>query len=238
MTHLYTVSCTGFFAPGLDVALINSLGLRPTVSRYHLGFMGCCAALPALDLAKQAVANSGGVALVVCCELCSLHFQPTMARDNLLSASLFGDGAAAAVVSREPGLLRVGAYGSCLVPDSEGAMSWRIGDTGFVMGLAKEVPTILADRLSNGLGETLVTEEPDYWAVHPGGSAILDACQEGLGLGTDALRTSRDVLRDHGNLSSATVLFVLERLWKDGVCGSGIALAFGPGLTANWLALS
>ncbi|HAR65004.1 MAG TPA: type III polyketide synthase [Lentisphaeria bacterium] len=241
VTHLITVSCTGFSAPGIDVGLIHSLKLAPHVQRFHLGFMGCFAGLPALHLASQIViAQPGAVVLVVCCELCSLHFQPTNERNNLLSASIFADGAGAALVSADPtGPFRLGTHGSILIPDSTGAMAWQVGDTGFIMGLSREVPRLISDglrtRLAAADGPLFTTPEALIWAVHPGGAAILEACATGLSLPTTALANSYRVLRDYGNLSSATILFVLKELLADNRTGPGCALAFGPGLTANWL---
>ena len=241
VTHLITVSCTGFTAPGIDVSLIGTLNLNPQVQRFHLGFMGCFAALPALHLASQLViARPDAVVLVVSCELCSLHFQPSTDRNNMTSASIFADGAGAAVVSADPaGPIRLGNHGSVLIPESIGAMSWRVGDTGFVMGLAREVPKLIAEGLRARLAATneplLAEPEALIWAVHPGGPAILEACGTGLGLPPQAMASSYEVLHDYGNLSSASILFVLKQLLADERKGPGCALAFGPGLTANWL---
>ena len=241
VTHLITVSCTGFFAPGLDVSLIRDLKLNPQVKRFHLGFMGCYAALPALDLAAQIVkAQPKSNVLVVCCELCSLHYQPTDNRDNLLSASIFADGAGAALVSSDPsGPVRLGNLGSVLIPDSTDAMSWRIGDTGFIMGLAREVPRLIATglqaHLSSANDPMLADLNALNWAVHPGGISILEACATGLNLASERFAVSHDVLKNYGNLSSATVLFVLKEQLTRKQSGPGCALAFGPGLTANWL---
>jgi predicted naringenin-chalcone synthase len=241
VTHLITVSCTGFFAPGLDVNLIRDLELNPNVQRFHLGFMGCYAALPALHLASQIVsAQPKSNVLVVCCELCSLHYQPTDNRDNLLSASIFADGAGAALVNSEPtGPVRLGNLGSALIPDSTDAMSWRIGDTGFIMGLAREVPHLIATGLQAHLASAndpmLADLSSLNWAVHPGGISIIEACATGLNLPSERFAVSRDVLRSYGNLSSATILFVLKEKLARKESGPGCALAFGPGLTANWL---
>jgi predicted naringenin-chalcone synthase len=241
VTHLITVSCTGFFAPGLDVSLIRDLGLSPEVQRFHLGFMGCYAALPALHLAGQIVAaQPTATVLVVCCELCSLHFQPTDNRDNLLSASIFADGAGAALVSADPaGPIRLGNLGSVLIPDSTGAMSWRIGDTGFIMGLTREVPRLIAAELQSHLAAAndplLADLSALNWAVHPGGTSILQACASSLNLPSESFAVSYEVLRKHGNLSSATILFVLKEQLARKQSGPSCALAFGPGLTVNWL---
>lgn len=241
LTHLITVSCTGFFSPGLDVSLIRDLELNPNVQRFHLGFMGCYAALPALHLAAQIVAaQPKSTVLVVCCELCSLHYQPTDNRDNLLSASIFADGAGAALVSADPaGPIRLGNLGSVLIPESTEAMSWRIGDTGFIMGLAREVPRLIATGLKSHLasaGDPMLADLSALnWAVHPGGISILEACATGLNLPSERFAVSHDVLRNCGNLSSATILFVLKEQLARKQLGPGCALAFGPGLTANWL---
>lgn len=246
VTHVITVSCTGFFAPGPDYVVVRALGLPGTIERYHVGFMGCFAAFPALRMADAFCrADPDAVVLVVCLELCSLHLQPTPDPDSLVATSVFADGAAAAIVSaRAPhsdaAALAIDGFASALTPDGEEAMSWTIGDLGFDMVLSSYVPRLLEENIVDAtapLFEALTVDRDDIdrWAVHPGGRAILDKVERGLELADDRLGASRWVLRRYGNMSSATVLFVLQRLLDLGV-GAGervAALAFGPGLTVE-----
>lgn len=244
VTHVVTVSCTGFFAPGPDFELVKRLGLPAGTERYHLGFMGCYAALPALKMASQfVVANSDAVVLVVCAELCTLHLQASAALDAMISASVFADGAAAAVVAgpRPMRGFSLDGFASFVAPNSEGDMAWRIGDAGFDMILSTYVPDILQANIQ-GIVDSIVDDAAaiDVWAVHPGGRAILDKVAAGLSLEDDAaLAPSRHVLAEYGNMSSPTILFVLEevlsREGEDAVRGEDAvcALAFGPGLTVE-----
>lgn len=242
VSHLITVSCTGFFAPGPDVLIVRELELPPTVQRYHLGFMGCYAAFPALELADSICrAQPEAKVLVVSVELCTLHLQPQDELDAVLSASLFADGGAAVVVSaRAPqgeAALRIEALQQALTPAGEAEMAWTIGDQGFEMTLSSYVPELLGSQLGALVGPLLEAQRlrPDeipHWAVHPGGRAILDQTAAALGLKGPQLEASRRVLAEFGNMSSATVLFVLERLQKRAEPGERIlGLAFGPGLS-------
>jgi predicted naringenin-chalcone synthase len=246
-THLVTVSCTGFVAPGIDLALVRGLGLRPAVERTHVGFMGCHGALNGLRVAN-AFAGADPTARVLLCavELCSLHYYYGSRADKLVANAIFADGAAAvagageavAPAGRPPTDWRVRATGSCLVPDSADAMGWTVGDHGFEMSLARAVPGLIAARLRPWLDgwlrdNGLSLAEVRSWAVHPGGPKILDAVEEGLGLPADALAASREVYAEYGNMSSPTVLFILDRLRKANAPRPGVALAFGPGLVAE-----
>jgi len=241
ITHVVTVSCTGFFAPGLDFRLIRDLGLPETVERSHLGFMGCAAALPALRLANQiTIAEPAAVVLVVCVELCSLHIRDTADAEQIVAASVFADGAAAAVVTAEetigsPGGLYLDRFSTTLTSEGESDMVWTIGDHGFNMRLSAEVPRIIGREIRAAVESFLRGQEPpSRWAVHPGGRSVLDRVETGLGLAPDAIQASRDVLRDYGNMSSATILFILRTLLHDPEVGGPIAaLAFGPGLTVE-----
>ena len=248
VTHVVTVSCTGFFAPGPDYLLVRQLGLALTTQRFHLGFMGCYGAFPALRLADAVCrADPDAVVLVVCAELCSLHLHLGSDLDTILSSSLFADGAAAAVVTgRAPraGEERVtlDALGSALTADREADMAWTIGDAGFDMVLSRYVPRILGSSLPAALPSlmgSVVPAEVDRWAIHPGGRSVLDQVQATLGLDDEQLAPSRDVLRRYGNMSSATVLFVLAELLRSPVAAPAAAserlaaLAFGPGLTVE-----
>lgn len=242
ITHVVTVSCTGFFAPGPDYRLVRDLGLSPTVERYHLGFIGCAAALPALRLAARiATAQPDGVVLVVCAELCSLHIRSSADPQQIVAASVFADGAAAVLVTADPayadrGGLDLERFGTALTGEGEDDMVWTIGDHGFEMTLSAEVPRIIGREIRSAVDGFLGDDRPDVWAVHPGGRSVLDRVESGLCLPPQALEASRAVLRDYGNMSSATVLFILRALLYDAALADGTrlaALAFGPGLTVE-----
>ena len=245
ITHVITVSCTGFFAPGPDYFIVKDLGLAPSTGRYHIGFMGCYAAFPALKMAKAfCEADPDAVVLIVSLELCTLHLRPPNDIDSIIATSVFADGGAAAIVSsQEPSAaeqsLRLEDLNTTLTPDGEGDMAWTIGDEGFNMVLSTYVPQILEANISDAveplLSKANVSKEAiDHWAVHPGGRAILDKIETGLGLCESKLASSRRVLRECGNMSSATVLFVLkDSLEKAAKDDTIYALAFGPGLTVE-----
>jgi len=240
VTHLVVASCTGFTAPGLDQVIARRLGLAPTVERVVVGFMGCYAGVTALRTAGHIVRSDPAArVLVVSVELCTLHLQPTDRLESLLAMGQFADGAAAALVSAEGPGLTLGEGLSLVIEDSHELITWTIGDTGFAMELSGEVPGRLAEALGNPEVAQAVTgglplEAIEAWAVHPGGKSIVDAVERGLGLSPDKVAASRGVLQDYGNMSSATVLFVLERLMADHPA-SAIALAFGPGLAMEGL---
>jgi alkylresorcinol/alkylpyrone synthase len=240
VTHVVTVSCTGCYAPGPDFRLVRDLGLLPTTERYHLGFIGCAAALPGLRAAERICrAQPGAVVLVVCTELCSLHIRPSTEPDQIVASSVFSDGSAAAVVTADAGDLPgldLGRFGTTVTREGESDMAWTIGDDGFEMVLTAEVPRIIGREIRGAVDAFFGDRTPDTWAVHPGGRSILDRVESGLELAPDALSASRRVLRDYGNMSSATILFILRELLHDDTipAGSSIAgLAFGPGLTVE-----
>jgi predicted naringenin-chalcone synthase len=246
ITHVVYTSCTGFSNPGPDIHIIRELGLREDVQRYALGFMGCYAAFPSLRMAAQfCTADPNAVVLVVCLELCTLHLQVNGNPDSILANSLFADGAAAALVSaRVPEVnrpaYRLSGFESALLTSGEADMAWEIGNEGFNIVLSSYVPDIIGGnirRLLQGVFDRhgLKPEGIEEWAVHPGGRAILDKVQESLGLTADALESSRTVLRDYGNMSSATILFVLKELWDSAETDRAVtcALAFGPGLAVE-----
>lgn len=243
VTHVVTVSCTGFFAPGPDYRLVRDLGLPTSVERVHLGFIGCAAALPALRLAAQITeARQDAVVLVVCTELCSLHARASTDPQQIVASSVFADGSAAAVVSADPELHRgggldLGRFATALTDEGESDMIWTIGDEGFEMTLSAEVPRIIGREI-RGAVDTFLDDDapPAIWAVHPGGRSVLDRVETGLGLDPSALEASRRVLRDHGNMSSATILFILRALLHDADVAPDTriaGLAFGPGLTVE-----
>lgn len=254
ITHLVTVSCTGFFNPGPDYKVVRELGLSPAVQRYHLGFMGCYAAFPALRAAKLfCEADPNAVVLVVCAELCSLHVRTSNDPDTIMGSALFADGAAAAVVTARPGaeesaLLTLDHFETVLTPVGEDSMAWNIGDNGFEMVLGNYVPHIIDDHIVDAL-KPLLAKEPElaalpysaipHWAIHPGGRSILDKVQSRLGLSDAQLVPARQVLRNYGNMSSATVLFVIKHILEQPVQEDGqddgriCSMAFGPGLTVE-----
>ncbi|HZW05848.1 MAG TPA: type III polyketide synthase [Phycisphaerales bacterium] len=244
ITHTVTVSCTGFVAPGIDHALIERLGLARTVRRLHVGYMGCHGAVNGLAAARAIVLSEPGArVLLVCVELCSLHFQSGERPDQIVANALFADGAAAAVIAAhgDSPVARVAATGGCVFPDSSGAMAWRIGDHGFEMTLAESVPRLIGEHLRPWLSSWLDVQgtslremvERGAWAVHPGGPRVLDAVASALGLSEEAMAASRGVLREHGNMSSPTVLFILDRIRRGGAARPTVLLAFGPGLSAE-----
>ncbi|UCR89375.1 type III polyketide synthase [Mycetocola spongiae] len=253
ISHVITVSCTGFYAPGPDYQIVRELGLAPGTLRYNIGFMGCYAAFPALRAAQSfCEADPGAVVLIVSTELCSIHVRSSSDPDQIVAASVFADGAAAAIVSartdlgtaQSPGL-RLDRLRSELVPVGETEMAWTIGDEGFEMILSASVPKIIDTYIAGALGPVLEAE-PELaadpagnigrWAVHPGGRSILDRVQNRLGLSEEQMIPSRTVLRDYGNMSSATILFVLREILHDSDVAAGervCAMAFGPGLTVE-----
>lgn len=251
VTHVVTASCTGFFNPGLDYYLVRDLGLPAATERYHLGFMGCYAAFPALRMAAHFCrANPQANVLVLCLELCSLHIQLGGSEDQLLANALFADGAAAALVSARPPAagrpaLHLERFASALVPEGEADMAWSIGDHGFDIALSSYVPKILGANIAEVVDGALADAgrrrgEIDTWAVHPGGKSILDQVERSLSLRPEQLAASRRVLRDFGNMSSATILFVLHDLLAE-PAGDGqqiCSMAFGPGLTVELALLS
>ncbi|HTH27127.1 MAG TPA: type III polyketide synthase [Sphingobium sp.] len=237
ITHLVVASCTGFTAPGLDQRIAALLGLSPRVERLFVGYMGCYAAVTALRSAWHIVRSRPEArVLVVCVELCSLHLNDGAPLDSLLAMLQFGDGAAAALVAASGGGLALTDSFSATLPDTHDLIRWDIGDSGFVMHLSGQVPGQIRRTLAE---ERLLLPLPAgdvaHWAVHAGGRSILDAVESGLALPPDALDDSRAVLRDYGNMSSATLMFVLARKLKAGAPGPGVAMAFGPGLAVEGL---
>jgi predicted naringenin-chalcone synthase len=240
VTHLVVASCTGFMAPGLDQVIARQLGLAPTVERVVVGFMGCYAGVTALRTAGHIVRSQPEArVLVAAVELCSLHLQPTDQLESLLAMAQFADGAAAVLVTADGPGLALGDSLSMTLEDSHDLITWTIGDTGFAMRLSGEVPGRLGEALGDEEVARAVTggasvETIEAWAVHPGGKSIIDAVERGLGLASEKVAASRSVLRDFGNMSSASVLFVLDRLMPQRP-ETGIALAFGPGLAMEGL---
>jgi predicted naringenin-chalcone synthase len=236
ITHLIVASCTGFSAPGLDFQIMRAAGLADSVHRTLVGFMGCFAAVNALKLADQIVrADPASRVMVVTLELSSLHLQEDFQDvPKMLSFLLFADGAAAALVTADPIGIALGRFEVAVIPRSHDLITWTIGDTGFQMHLSGQVPGRIRRWLPEHGPALLPADPPALWAVHAGGRSILDSVQQGLRLAPDALRFSREILRDYGNMSSATLLFVLRAILLDrDARGSGMAMAFGPGLTVE-----
>lgn len=249
ITHLITVSCTGFQAPGVDLELISQLGLDAGVQRTHVGFMGCHGALNGLRVAQAFVeADAEAVVLLCSVELCSLHLFYGWDPEKVVANALFADGAAALVATAGPvpsaqsapaaagpTLL---ASGSTVIPHTAALMHWQIGDHGFEMGLSSRVPEAVGSQLRPWLERWLQPRglqvaDIATWAMHPGGPRILQVCGAALGLAPHQLAVSQAVLQEHGNMSSATVLFILDRLRRAEAPGPCLALAFGPGLCAE-----
>ncbi len=240
ITHIVVASCTGFVAPGIDQIIADQLGLSPAVERTLIGFMGCYAAVTALKTARHIVRSEPEArVLVVTVELSTLHLQPDAALEPLLAMLQFGDGAAAAIVEASGEGLALESPFAATLPDSMALIRWAIGDTGFAMHLSGEVPGRIAAALSTPQTRAALTggidpKAIDGWAVHAGGRSILDAVENALELAPAALATSRSVLADFGNMSSSTLMFVIERLFP-AKPQRGVALAFGPGLAAEGL---
>jgi predicted naringenin-chalcone synthase len=243
--RLITVSCTGFYAPGIDYYLINEFRFPVSIQRTHIGFMGCAAALVGLTSVLEslrAADNGTSTTLLVAVEICSLHLQTEPTRDNILANMIFADGCAAILFSKSqeytPKLQLVSTH-SHLFANSSEFMGWKIGNTGFEMMLSSELPRIILEEavpVLHGIMKHLGIEVRmiHHWVLHPGGRAILDSLQTGLQLSDEDMLPSREVLRKYGNMSSPSILFVMKELLatqkvlKDEyVC----AVAFGPGLT-------
>jgi alpha-pyrone synthase len=238
VTHLVVASCTGFVAPGIDQIVARALGL-PGVERTLVGFMGCYAAVSALRTAHHIVRSEPEArVLVVTVELCTLHLQDTQEIEPLLAMLQFSDGAAAALITAEPDGFAMRDLFSLALEDSAELIQWKIGDTGFEMTLSGEVPGRIQHALADDVARATLRNgwamgEIDGWAVHAGGRSILDAVERGLELPQGALNTSREVLARYGNMSSATLMFVLALMLERPGVEKGVAIAFGPGLAAE-----
>ncbi|PYE19209.1 putative naringenin-chalcone synthase [Williamsia limnetica] len=242
ITHLVIVTCTGFYSPGIDYDIIENCGISPNVDRTQIGFMGCFAGITGLKTANNIVrADPSAKVLLVSVELCSVHLQKPKSLESMLSFLIFGDGCAAVVISAETTGIALDSFKQVMVPDTRDLITWRIGNAGYDMVLSGKVPGQLGRALNpENLKLILAGRTPDdidLWAIHPGGRTILDAVENALELDSDALAVSRHVLDNYGNMSSATVLFVLAEMMKraaaGGPTGLGSAMAFGPGLTAE-----
>lgn len=251
ISHLVVVSCTGMYAPGLDIDLVRELKLRPDVQRTCINFMGCYAAFNGLKLADSfCAADTEAHVLVVCTELCSIHFQKENTEDNILANALFGDGSAALLIESQPrsGLnLKPESFYCEIASEGSEAMAWTVGDVGFEMKLSSYVPEIIRNGIKN-LTEKLLSniKQPlssvHYFAIHPGGRKILEVIESELGMSREQNAPAYETLREYGNMSSPTVLFVLNRLCQklNGVDNGKkiLSFAFGPGLTMESMVLS
>lgn len=233
--HVLVTCCTGFYAPGLDYDIVDYLGLPNSTERIIIGFMGCYAAINALKLARHLVRSEpDALALVVNLELCTLHFHETQDLNEAASFLLFGDGCAASLVGAEPRGFELDGFEAMRIDNSTDLITWRVGDLGFDMFLSGQVPNEIAKALREKRAHLEKDGPKQLWAVHPGGRAILDAVENGLELPPQALEPSRQVLQCFGNMSSPSVMFVLEKLMNSALSGQrGCALSFGPGLTAE-----
>lgn len=241
VTHLVTVSCTGSEAPGVDMGLIHQLSLPASTQRVNVGFMGCHGAINGLRVANALASDPNAVVLMVAVELCSIHYCFHWDRQRMLGNALFADGAAAIVGTSKPTdsqSWRVLATGSTVIPNSASAMSWRVGNHGYAMTLSSELPELIEQNVGGWLSEWLAeqghtVESVGNWAVHPGGPRVLEAVESALGLASCHTEDSRQVLAQHGNMSSATVLFIAQRLRQRGAAKPCVMLGFGPGLVAE-----
>lgn len=245
ITHLITVSCTGMSAPGIEIKIVKSYGLKENITRFAVNFMGCYAAFHAMKIADAICkADANAIVLIVSVELCTIHFQKEITDDNLLANALFSDGAAALLVT---GKNHDKKFSKKLIPQrfethiiNEGSndMGWNISSNGFLMTLSSHIPEIingsikkLVERTTNQLKETVHL----HYAIHPGGKKIIDKCKEILNLNDEDISVSLSILKNYGNMSAPTVLFVLKKLWNDKInwdrTENIFSAGFGPGLT-------
>ena len=243
ISHIITVSCTGMYAPGLDIDIIDSLDLNKSIERTCINFMGCYGAFNALKTADYICrADKTAKVLIVDIELCTLHFQRESTLENWVANSLFADGAAAVLVEAEENRstktgFRMKTFFNTLVTEAKDEMAWRIGDTGFQMHLSSHIAKNIGKKIQevtaslikkSGLNRSAIS----HLAIHPGGRRILEVCEDLLDLPEEALQHSYDVLKQYGNMSSVTILFVLQRMMEQTTPGDNtMSFAFGPGLT-------
>jgi alkylresorcinol/alkylpyrone synthase len=246
ITHLVTASCTGFAAPGVDLGLIQHLSLPPTTERIHVGYMGCHGAINALRAARGLACADVRHRILVCSiELCTIHYAFQWSNERMLGNALFADGsgaivlgAAAKAANNAGHRWRLAATGSYVFPDTADAMTWSIGNHGFAMSISTELPRLIQANLNEWLSAWLKCHglgisDVNLWAVHPGGPRIVEAVEAAMGLTHVATAISRQVLSTYGNMSSATVLFILQSLFDGGAQPPCVMLGFGPGLVAE-----
>jgi alpha-pyrone synthase len=250
ITHLITVSCTGMYTPGIDIELVQSLPLKSSTQRTAINFMGCYGAFNGLKTADAICrANPQAKVLLISVELCSLHLQKIPVMDNIISSVIFGDGAGAAIIEAQPTAapcLALENFYCDIIPDSEKQMAWHIGNTGFEMALSAYVPATIKSGIAH-FSEKLFEKykitlaDIDLFAIHPGGKKILEACEKSLGISKEENKYAYEILKNYGNMSSATILFVLEALLRDINTNDRnkkiMGLGFGPGLTLESMLL-
>ena len=245
ITHLITVSCTGISAPGLDLQIMEKMELPGKIVRTSVNFMGCYAAVHALKLADAFCRSTDKAnVVVVCTELCTLHFQKTASIDNLTASLLFADGCAAMLIQNDPTVkgIRLKSFFSDVSFKGKNEMAWEISAKGFLMTLTGYVPALIKEDFAELVNKALAvtnekTEDITHWCIHPGGKQILQSISSGLNLPLEKLNYSYEVLRDYGNMSSATIVFVLKKILEE-CCQQQpeikpliFGAAFGPGLT-------
>ena len=261
ITHIITVTCTGLFAPGLDIELLQMLALQPTTHRSSINFLGCNAAIIALKQAHDICQHQPEAkVLIVCTELCTLHFQTNYSDDYLLSNLLFADGSAAVLVGGKPSegplsinvkngqkrderSVKITRFDSFCIPDSRNEMAWQLSETGFIMNLTSYVADLIKANIQKMLSNIgLNKNDIDSWAVHPGGKKIVENFGVAMGLSAENLAESYKILNNYGNMSSPTVLFVLKEILENNTENANrnniFAAAFGPGLTVETMQLS
>jgi alpha-pyrone synthase len=238
ITHVIVTCCTGLYAPGLDYETVEFLDLNSSVERTFIGFMGCYAAMNALKSARHIVRSEPDArVLLLSLELCTLHMQETQDLEQLLAFTVFADGCAAYLVTAQPSGLAIDSFLAVNLSATDQLITWRIGEQGFDMHLSGQVPGKLRQGLAEAgsrIAQGHRLSSIDLWAVHPGGRTILDAVEQGLELPAGALAESRGILLNYGNMSSASVMFVLRELMQRARPGQiGCAMSFGPGVTAE-----
>jgi len=249
ITHLITVSCTGLSAPGLDLQVMELMDLPKHIFRSSVNFMGCYAAIHALKIADSICKSDAAARVViVCTELCTLHFQKEATSDNIASSLLFGDGSAALLVTHDSfgeGGLHIGSFYAEVIARGKKDMAWELSRTGFLMTLSSYIPDLLEEDFAGFVDRALnipgkPTTKVDYWCIHPGGKRILTAVARSLNIREQDLQCSYDVMRAYGNMSSPTILFVLKELWEKSKPAKGSTIfnaSFGPGLTMETMML-
>lgn len=251
ITHVITVSCTGMYAPGLDIEIVKELKLNTTTKRTAINFMGCYGAFNAIKMADVICkADPTSVVLIVSVEICTIHFQKRMNIGNILSNSIFADGSGAAIIQAHPNqkkYLTLEEFHCDLIPQASNEMTWHISDNGFDIELSTYVPEVIKSGIAGFTRKLLekfglALSNIDYYAIHPGGLKILQVCEEELNIDKEKVKHAYQVLRNYGNMSSATILFLLKAILddlNDNDHGKTIfSCAFGPGLTLESMLLS
>ncbi len=250
ITHLITVSCTGMSAPGLDLQIVNLLDLPLTTFRTSVNFMGCYAAIHALKIADAfCKSDMDAKVLIVCTELCTLHFQKEATIDNITASMLFADGSAAALITHSNNMLpgfEIENFYAEIIPRGKRDMAWELSSSGFQMTLSGYIPDLIEEDFEQLVNRALLSvkvkkEDITEWCIHPGGRRILEAVSKSLKIDNNRLHNSYAVLENYGNMSSPTILFVLKEIMKNNATKSNqkiFGAAFGPGLTMETFVLN